>query len=223
MLSMVNQHQQHQQGEEPQSPAMPVAPSPSPAQGPVTPPPMVLPDTPPGAPRRPLLQRVSAKYVPRYHHRSGAGQGRPVPPLNLDECDDTASVEGAERTARRRLYPWHQRPQQQQHQHQFHQRNDPPPPSPRFVSPRTPCPTAAESFSLAFYGMRHTIWRVISEHQAAGSTECFVTVPLSLLRAGVLRLFIQKGYRVAPLGPVKSTLQYAMPLIMYRIEFNFVV
>jgi hypothetical protein len=214
MLSMVNKHQQ-----EPDSPVVPAVPTSSPAQGPMpVPPPLVLPETPPSRPP-PLLRMPGRHHMPR---RSQPGQGRPVPPLNLNECEgggDSSSLNTKERTARRRLFS---RPRHHQQQHrQHHQRNDPPPPSPRFVSPQTPCPTALEAFSISFYNMRHVIWRVIHEHIAAGSTECFLTVPLSLLRAGVLRVFVQRGYHVTPIHPVKTTLHYTMPLIMYRIGWDF--
>lgn len=231
MLSMVDQHQQEEattNPEEPQSPVLPAGPTPSPVQGPVTPPPpLVLPQSPPGAPRRPPLQRVSGKHAPRYHRNNGE-QGRPVPPLNLNDCEGaTAQHHSGEpgtesgRTARRRLYRDSHR-QHQQYRH-GHQRNDPPPPSPRFISPKTPCPTALEAFSMTFYSLRNVIWRIILEHQAGGSTECFVALPLSLLRAGVLRLFIQKGYRVMPMHTIKTTYQYTMPMIMYRIGWDFAV
>lgn len=211
MLSMVNQHQEHTP-EEPASPVMPTAPVSSPVQEPMmTPPPMVLPPSPQGRTSPPPLLRVSAKHISRFdkaRHR--------VPLLNLEDCGggEQQPHQHRERTARRHYH----RGGGNRFMHQ--QRNDAPPPSPRFVDPKTPCPSAAESFSISFYCLRNVLWRVIQENRTAGCTECFVMLPLALLRAGVLRLFIQKGYTVMPLHPVKTQLPQAMPLIMYRIAWN---
>jgi hypothetical protein len=232
MLSMVKQESPKHSSE---SPTLPAASASTPDQGPVTPPPRMLPSSPTQPPALPPLAQ-------RMQRRSG----RHLPPLDLskaaaaaghgghnDDNNDIDAEGGAGHAAVRRRLHFPRSPLAPQVPHaprkvrmyEYTQLPRLPPLHAPLLSPRVPeskssQPSADEAFATSFHNLRIALWQIIREHTGNGLTECFVMLPAALLKAGVLRPFLRKGYRCTHMHEVRTDMVYAAPLVMYRIDWN---